>query len=55
MIRRLTLFAYVIIGFFVAYNHHYFSTQMSLHVTISATLAVLFWPLVLLGVNLHVT
>ena len=45
---------YLVIGFFVARAHHYFVHVGSFTSIVSAVLAVLLWPLVLLGVNLHV-
>ena len=46
---------YIIIGVVVASGHHYFEHLDAVKPIVSATavLAVLLWPLVLLGVNLH--
>jgi hypothetical protein len=44
---------YVVIGIFVAQDHHYFSHVNNVEDVISAALAVVLWPLVLLDVNLH--
>ncbi len=44
---------YLIIGVVVAASHHYFAHLDSIKPIASAALAVLLWPLVLLGVNLH--
>lgn len=44
---------YLIIGVVVAASHHYFAHLGSIKPIASAALAVLLWPLVLLGVNLH--
>jgi hypothetical protein len=44
---------YIIIGVVVASGHHYFEHLDSVKQIVSAVLAVLLWPLVLLGVNLH--
>lgn len=44
---------YVVIGAIVAAQHHYFDHLTTLKLVISAVLALLAWPLVLLGVNLH--
>ena len=37
----------------IASNHHYFAHVNDLQQVISAILAVVLWPLVLLGVDLH--
>ena len=44
---------YIIIGVVVASGHHYFEHLDTVKPIVSAVLAVLLWPLVLLGVNLH--
>ena len=44
---------YIIIGVVVAAGHHYFEDLDALKPIASAVLAVLLWPLVLLGVDLH--
>jgi Zn-dependent protease len=51
---RLVMAAYLVIGAFVAATHHYFG---HLHVAKqygSAVLAVLLWPLLFLGISLHI-
>jgi ABC-type anion transport system duplicated permease subunit len=40
---------WVVIGVIVATNHHYFSDLKSLGSFLSALLAILLWPLILLG------
>jgi hypothetical protein len=45
---------YVIVGVLIASAHHYFSQTGALKPIVSALLAVALWPLVLLGINLHV-
>jgi hypothetical protein len=45
---------YLIIGGIVAATHHYWSNLHSLKAVLSAVLATLLWPLILLGVNMHV-
>lgn len=45
---------YVIIGFIVASNRGYLVDLGSLQHLISALLAVALWPLLFLGVNLHI-
>jgi hypothetical protein len=50
----MVLTAYLVIGAFVAATHHYFA---HLHVARqygSAALALLLWPLLFLGINLHI-
>jgi hypothetical protein len=45
---------YVVIGVVVAAGHDYFVVGLDVNTTIySAVLAVLLWPLILLGVSLH--
>jgi hypothetical protein len=45
---------YLVIGAIVAGTHHYFVHVSTLQTVVSAVLAVLLWPLLLLGVDLHV-
>jgi hypothetical protein len=45
--------AYVIIGLWVASTHAYLAHLTSVVPILSAILAVLLWPLVLLGISLH--
>jgi hypothetical protein len=45
---------YLIVGVVVAASHHYFNHADALKPVVSAVLAVCLWPLVLLGINLHV-
>ncbi len=45
---------YVIIGVVIASSHHYFTHASTLKPIVSAVLAIALWPLVLLGINLHV-
>jgi hypothetical protein len=44
---------YIVIGVVVAAGHHYFEHVDALKPIASAVLAVLLWPLVLLGISLH--
>jgi hypothetical protein len=44
---------WVVIGLIVASGHAFFAQLNALMPIVSAILAVLLWPLVLLGVNLH--
>jgi hypothetical protein len=50
---RVFLFLYIVIGGFIAWDHHYINLSW-LRSVASALLAVFLWWLVLLGVNLHV-
>ena len=45
---------YLIAGIVVAATHHYFRHLNSLRLIASAALAVILWPLVLLGVDVHI-
>ena len=44
---------YLIIGGIVAATHHYWSNLHTLRAWASALLATVLWPLLLIGVNLH--
>ena len=45
---------YVAIGIFLAANKNYFQNLDTAKRVLSALLAILLWPLLLLGVNLHI-
>jgi hypothetical protein len=45
---------YLIAGGIVAATHDYWSNLQTLKTIVSAVLATLLWPLILLGINLHV-
>jgi succinate-acetate transporter protein len=45
---------YVIVGVAIAANHHYFDHIHGWRGVLSALLAVFLWPLILLGIDLHV-
>ena len=45
---------WVVIGLVIAWTHAYITVAV-LKVALSAALGVLLWPLLLLGVSLHVT
>ena len=53
MFRSLTGLLYLIIGVVVAASHHYLSHLNAVRPVASAVLGIALWPLVLLGVNLH--
>jgi len=44
---------YLVIGAIIATQHHFFSNLGTIKLILSALLALFLWPLVLLGVNLH--
>jgi hypothetical protein len=50
---RLLPMLYLVIGAIVATQHHYFSHLATIKLIVSALLALVLWPLVLLGVNVH--
>jgi hypothetical protein len=45
---------YLVVGAIVAATHHYFAHVNTLKQVLSAVLAVVLWPLLLIGINLHV-
>ena len=45
---------YLVIGVVVAATHNYSDRLNSLRLVLSAILAVVLWPLVLLGIDLHI-
>jgi hypothetical protein len=45
---------YIIVGVAVAASYHYFRHLGTLRLIASAVLAVLLWPLLLLGIDLHI-
>lgn len=46
---------YIVIGLFVASGHGYFAAIGTIGGLLSAIIAVLLWPLVFLGADLHLT
>ena len=52
--RNLLVLVYVGVGLVVAATHHYFSNINGWRGVVSAILAVVLWPLILLGINLHI-
>jgi len=56
MSRRPSLIGvvYLVVGVVVAANHHYFAHVNDIRQVLSAVLAVLLWPLILVGVNLNI-
>jgi sulfite exporter TauE/SafE len=53
-IRTLITIAYLIVGLIVAANENYLRNLDTVRRVISAVLAIVLWPLVLLGVDLHI-
>ena len=51
---KVVLVVYLVVGVIVANSHHYFASLHTIKPIISAVLAVLLWPLILLGVNLQI-
>jgi hypothetical protein len=54
MASRVVLVVYVVVGLLVAQSHHYFAHLSGVKSVGSAVLAVLLWPLILLGISLHI-
>jgi hypothetical protein len=54
VLRYILVVVYWAVGVFIANSHHYFTHLNSLTAVLSALLAVLLWPLTLVGVNLHI-
>jgi len=54
VIRSLVTIIYLVAGAVIAHDHHYLSHLHHLRPIASAVIAVLLWPLILLGVNLHI-
>jgi len=47
-------FVYLVVGAIVANSHKYFAHLANLKAVFSAALAIILWPLILFGVNLHI-
>ena len=45
---------YLVAGGIVAATHHYWSNLHTLKAFVSAVIATLLWPLLLVGINLHI-
>jgi hypothetical protein len=52
--RRVLLLIYIGVGIAIAWTHHYFNHLNTWRQILSALLAILLWPLVLLGISLHI-
>ena len=53
-LRTLLTIAYLVVGLIVAANEKYLRELETVRQVISALLAIALWPLVLLGVDLHI-
>jgi ABC-type anion transport system duplicated permease subunit len=51
---RLLGLIWIGVGIAVAATHHYFNHLSNWRQILSALLAIVLWPLVLLGINLHI-
>ena len=54
MRSRLSTLLWLVVGVYFASVHHYFGNLDTVKRIVSALLAVILWPLLLLGINLHV-
>jgi hypothetical protein len=54
MLRRIVPIAYLVIGILVAAQHHDLTNLTTVGRIATAVLAILLWPLVLVGVNLTI-
>ena len=54
LLSKVLFVIYVVVGVIVANSHHYFAHLDGVKPFVSAVLAVVLWPLVLLNVNLHI-
>ena len=54
VLRNVLVIVYLVVGVVVANSHHYFTHLNSLTSVLSALLAVVLWPLILVGVSLHI-
>jgi hypothetical protein len=53
-VKTLITIAYLVVGLIVAANDDYLRELETVRQVISALLAIVLWPLVLLGVDLHI-
>jgi hypothetical protein len=53
-ISSLVSIVWVVVGLVVASGHGYFAHLTAVMPILSAILAVLLWPLILVGINLHI-
>ena len=52
--RRLLYLVYLVVGLVVASTHDYLSDLNTIRRFLSAILAIVLWPLILLGIDLHI-
>ena len=52
--RRLLYLIYLVIGLVIASTHHYLRNLDTIRRFLSAILAIILWPLILLGIDLHI-
>lgn len=52
-IGRLIPIVYLVVGVLIASQNDYFTTMNTLPGIVNAVLAILLWPLVLFGVDMH--
>lgn len=50
----LAALVYLVVGLAIAGTHHYFKHLDTIRLIASAVLAVVLWPLLLLGIDLHI-
>jgi hypothetical protein len=50
----LLMVVYLVAGGIVAATHHYWSQLHNIKQILSALLATVLWPLILIGINLHI-
>jgi hypothetical protein len=53
LVSGIVAIVYFLIGLLVANSHHYLTNVNGLKGVVSLVLAIILWPLILLGVNLH--
>jgi hypothetical protein len=51
----LVVVIYLVIGGIVAGSHHYFDSLGSIGAIVSALLAILLWPLILVGLKINIS
>ena len=51
----LVVIIWLVVGAVVAGSHHYFDNLNSFGLILNAVVAVLIWPLILIGVKIHIT
>ncbi len=54
MLKLIIITVYLAVGLVIASSNNYLGSLNDLSAVISALLAVLLWPLVLLGIDLHI-